>query len=203
MSDSLRALAQRGVQMRRRKGQQLITEGEHGDTLFIVLSGRLRAYSVGSDGREVTYGEYGAGEYVGEMSLDGGPRAAHVEAVQATLLSIITRDTLKQHLDADPAFAFELLAKVIRRARAATMGMRQIALNTVYGRLKDLLEGLAVPMPAGGWLIEPAPSHLEISRRLGCSREMVSRVMKDLEQGSYLDVGRRSIRLHRVLPGKW
>ena len=54
MSDSLRTLARRGELRRLRKGVQLITEGDRGDTLFIVLAGQLRAYSVGADGREVT-----------------------------------------------------------------------------------------------------------------------------------------------------
>lgn len=203
MSPSLRALARSGVQRPLRKGAQIIHEGDVGDTLFIVLSGRLRAYAMGADGRELTYGVYGAGEFVGEMGLDGGPRSAHVEAVEATLCVVVTRATLQQHLQADPSFAFELLAKVIRRARATTLGMKQIALNDVYGRLKALLDSLAVAQPDGTRLIEPAPSHLEMSQVLGCGREMVSKVLKDLEKGGYVSVGRRRVVLHRGLAPKW
>ena len=203
MSDSLRALARRGTLSRLRKGVQIITEGDRGDTLYIVLSGALRAYSVGAEGREVTYSHYGAGEYVGEMGLDGGLRSASVETLQASLCALVTRPTLELHLAEDPAFAFELLSKVIWRARAATQGLKQIALNDVYGRLKALIDGLARPQPDGTHLIEPAPSHLEMSQRLGCSREMISRVMKDLERGGYVEVGRRRVRLHRSLPAKW
>ena len=203
MSDSLRTLAGRGERRHVRRGVQLIVEGDVGDTLFIVLQGRLRAYSAGADGREVTYASYGPGEYVGEMGLDGGPRSAHVEATETSLCAVIARPTLQAHLQADPAFAFELLAKVIRRARAATVGLKQIALNDVYGRLKALLEEIAVPCADGLRVAEPAPSHLEISQRLGCSREMISRVMKDLERGEYIKVGRRRVELLRELPAKW
>jgi len=203
MSDSLRALARRGELRRLRKGAQIIAEGEAGDTLFIVLAGRLRAYSVAADGRELTYAYYGPGEYVGEMSLDGGPRSAHVEVVEPGLAAWITRRTLEQHLSEDPHFAFELLAKVIRRARAATLGLKQHALNDVYGRLKALLEELAAAEPDGRAVIDPAPSHLEMSQQLGCSREMVSRVMKDLERGGYVEVGRRRVVVARALPAKW
>lgn len=203
MSDSLRVLAGRGEWRQLRKGRQIIAEGDLGDTLFIVLTGRLRAFSVGADGREVTYAHYGPGEFVGEMGLDGGPRSAHVEAVQATLVSVVTRPTLQAHLEADPAFAFELLAKVIRLARVATVSLRQIALNDVYGRLKALLEGLAQPLADGSRLADPAPTHLEMSQTLGCSREMISRVMKDLERGGYVQVGRRRVLLRRPLPAKW
>ena len=203
MSDSLRALARRGVLLRRRKGTQLITEGDTGDTLYIVLSGRLRAYSAGNDGREVVYGRYGPGEYVGEMGLDGGPRSANVEATEASLCVMVTRATLQQHLDEDPQFAFELLAKVIRRARSATLSLRQIALNSVYGRLKHELDRLALPQPDGTRVADPAPSHLELSQTMGCSREMVSRVMKDLERGGYVKVGRLRVVLCKPLPDKW
>ncbi len=204
MSDSLRTLARRGELRRLRRGVQLILEGDIGDTIYIVLSGRLRAYAVGADDREVTYATYGPGEYVGEMGLDGGPRSANVEALEPSVCAAIARPTLQAHLQDDPDFAFDLLAKVIRRARVATVSLKQIALNDVYGRLKALLEELAPARPDGGARVaDPAPTHLEMSQRLGCSREMVSRVMKDLERGGYVEVGRRHVVLHKPLPAKW
>jgi len=168
-----------------------------------VVQGRLRAYSVGADGREVTYATYGPGEYVGEMSLDGGPRSADVEVDEAGLVVLVTRRTLEEHLAEHPQFAFELLAKVIRRARKATLSLRQVALNDVYGRLKGFLEAQAAPGADGTATLDPAPTHLEISRVIGCSREMVSRVVKDLEVGGYVESGRRHIRLLRPMPAKW
>jgi CRP/FNR family transcriptional regulator, cyclic AMP receptor protein len=203
LSPSLRTLARRGEIKRLRKGVQIISEGDVGDTLYIVLSGGLRAFAVGADEREVTYACYGPGEYVGEMGLDGGPRSANVETLATSLVSVVRRDTLQRHLDADPKFAFELLAKVIRRARAATLGLKQIALNDVYGRLKALLESLASPLPDGSLVADPAPSHKEMSQTLGCGREMISRVMKDLERGGYVEVGRRRVVLKKPLPAKW
>ena len=202
LSDSLRALARRGVLHRLRRGVQIITEGDRGDSLYIVLSGQLRAFSTGADEREVTYGIHGPGEYVGEMGLDGGLRSANVQTLQASVCALVTRATLERHLAEDPSFAFELLAKVIRRARAATLGLRQIALLDVYGRLTALLEDLAVPAADGDRVVDPAPSHLEMSRLLGCSREMVSKVTKDLEKGGYVRVGRRRVVLCQVLPAR-
>ena len=201
MSDSLRALARSGVPSRLRKGTQIITEGDRGDSLYIVLSGRLRAFSVGDDGNEITYATYGPGEYVGEMGLDGGPRSANVETLQPSLCVLVTRATLQQHLADDPAFAFELLARVIRGARAATHGMRHIALDDVYGRLKLWLESqVNGPLP---FVLEPAPSHKEIGQLLGCTSAMVTIVLGDMRRGAYVEVGRRRIALLRPLPLKW
>ena len=201
MSDSLRALARRGVPSRLRKGTQIITEGDRGDTLYIVLSGRLRAFSVGDDGNEITYAVYGPGEYVGEMGLDGGLRSANVETLEPALCVLITRATLERHLAEDPAFAIELLARVIRGARTATRGMRQIALNGVYSNLKLWLESQARrPLP---FVLEPAPSHKEIGYMLGCTSAMVTIVLGDMRRGGYVEVGRRRIVLLRPLPLKW
>ncbi len=214
MSASLRRLAERGVERRFRRGTQFITEGDHGDTLFIVLEGRLKAFSEDSDGREVRYAEYGPGDYVGEMSLDGGPRAASVATLTTCRVAMVTRPTLQAHLAAEPEFAFELLAKVIRRARAATVGLREIVFNDVYGRLKLRLDAIAEPVPVapgvarasdgGARRVVQPPSHATLAASLGCTRSMVSRVMKDLEVGGLLVIEPSgSWLLPRELPSKW
>ena len=130
--------------MRRyRKGTLLIQEGDFGDTIFIILDGRLRVYSADDNDREITYGVYGPGEYLGEMSLDGGPRSASVITVASSVCAVVGRRTLERFIADRPEFAFELLSKVIRRARTATISARQLALNDVYGRLRLLLASLA------------------------------------------------------------
>lgn len=197
------ALAARGEARRYRKGMLLIQEGDQGDTLYIVLQGRLRAFSVGDNGREITYGTYGAGEFIGEMSLDGGPRSASVETLEATVCAVVTRTTLEQHVSAEPGFAFELLSKVIRRARAATLSAKQLALNDVYGRLKLLLEGSAVPQPDGSLWIADRLTHQQMAHYLGSSREMVSRLMKDLQDGGLVTVEGKGLRLKGRLPMRW
>jgi len=190
----LALLAERGVLRSYRKGTLLIEEGSQGDSLYLVVSGRLRVFGCDSRGREVTYGSYGAGEYVGEMSLDGGPRAASVITEEASRCVLLTRQSLLAHIAAHPEFALELLTKVIRRARAATLSTKQLALNDVYGRLKALLES-----PPDGRL-----THQSMARQLGCSREMVSKLMKDLELGGYVEreAGGRFVLL-KALPARW
>jgi CRP/FNR family cyclic AMP-dependent transcriptional regulator len=203
LGEPLHALARRGQVRRYRKNTLLIEEGDHGDTLYLILAGRLRSYASGDRGREITYGVYGPGEYLGEMSLDGGPRSANVITLEASTCAVITRTTLLQHLAERPEFAFELIGKVIRRARAATLSAKQLALNDVYGRLVLVLNALAVAQPDGTRLIEERLTHQALANRLGCSREMVSRLMKDLESGGYLQPLSRQWLLRRPLPARW
>ena len=199
----LRTLASRGEPRRYRKGTLLIQEGDQGDTLFIILSGRVKAFSTDERDREIVYGVYGPGEYLGEMSLDGGPRSASVITLEATVCVVITRHTLREHIAANPEFAFELLGRVIRRARLATQSARSMALLDVYGRVVGLLNELSVAQPDGARLIADRLTHQQIASRVGCSREMVSRLMKDLESGGYLAVAGRQMRLLRKLPSRW
>ena len=203
LPDRLRLLAQRGELKRYRKGHRLIEEGEHGDTIFIILSGRVRVYGTGERDREITYGTYGAGEYIGEISLDGGPRSASVDTIEPCECAVVTRHTLLQHIVEHPEFALDLLAKVIRRARAATLSAKQLALNDVYGRLVLLLNSLAVDQADGTRLISERLTHQEMANRLGCSREMVSRLLKDLERGGYLVAANGNYTVVRALPSRW
>lgn len=205
LGEQVRALARRGELIRYPKSAVLIQEGSYGDTLYIVLDGRLRVYgSHMANEREITHGTYGPGEYVGEMSLDGGPRSASVMALVPTVCAMVTRRTLEAHLAEHPAFAFELLAKVIRRARAATLSAKGMALNDVYGRLKQLLESQSEPLPDGRRQLMERLTHLELANRVGCSREMVTRQLNDLQEGGYL-VSRRGgdLVLLKPLPPRW
>ena len=201
---SLARLAGRGVAHPFKKGSTLIEEGMRGGTLYIVLAGRLRVYSTNlQQDREITYGTYGPGENVGELSLDGGPRAASVMALEPSVCVLVTRDSIEAHLAEHPEFAFELLSKVIALARRATLSTRQMALNDVYGRIKLLLESLAQPLGAGGWAVAERITYGEIAARVGCHPSMVSKVMKDLESGGHIDTAGARLRLKLPLPARW
>jgi CRP/FNR family transcriptional regulator, cyclic AMP receptor protein len=203
-SPSLRTLAARGEIRRYRKGTVLIEEGDRGDNLFIILKGQVRAFASSSDDdREVTFGYYGPGEYMGEMSLDGGHRSASVMVVEPTTCSVVTRAMIEQHIAQDPHFAFELLSKVIRRARMLTARTKDLSLNSVYGRLAKLLSALAIPEPDGTRIVSEHSTHQELANRLGCSRAMVTRLLKDLAtNGSVMQDGRH-LRILKELPPKW
>ncbi|WP_235002338.1 Crp/Fnr family transcriptional regulator [Rhizobacter sp. OV335] len=203
LSESLGLLSARGEQRRYRKGVLLIQEGDHGDTLFILLSGRVKAFSMDDRDREIVYGVYGPGEYLGEMSLDGGPRSASIITLEPTVCSVVTRHTLRQHIAERPEFAFELISRVIHRARLATHSARSLALLDVYGRVAQLLTDLAVTQPDGTRVILERLTHQEIASRVGCSREMVSRLLKDLDAGGHIAVSRTQIVLKRPLPARW
>ncbi len=200
---NLRALAMQGEVRRYRKGAILINEGDSGDTMFMLLSGRVKVFSTNANDKEITFGVYGPGEYFGEMALDGGARSASVMTQQASVCAVITRATLLAFIAQRPEFALELLSKVIRRLRLVTRYARSLAFTDVYGRLTRCLNELATLQEDGSRQIAERITHQEISSRVGCSREMVSRILKDLESGAYIRVTARRITLVKNLPLRW
>lgn len=200
---AVRLLAQRGSARRFRKGTILIHEGDTGDTLYIVLAGRIKVYCMDTHDREITFGVFGPGEYVGEMSLDGGPRSASVITLEPSVCAVVTRHALREFLGEYPDFAFDLLSRVIQRLRLATRDARNLAFIDVYGRLTGLLNQLAVARPDGKRWIAERITHQEIASRVGCSREMVSRILKDLSNGGYITLEERRIVLIGKFPPRW
>ncbi|MEO7390898.1 MAG: Crp/Fnr family transcriptional regulator [Ramlibacter sp.] len=203
LNPGLRALAVRGGLRNYKKNSVIINEGEMGDSLFVLLQGSVKVFSTDQSGHEITYGDIRAGDYFGEMSLDGGPRSASVMTLEPSVCCVVSRASVREHLAEEPEFALDLVAQVIRRARSATETARSMALLDVYGRVIAILEsheGAGRP---------DAPVHLTqithqaIASRVGASREMVSRLLKDLEKGGYIELGVKRITLKKKLPARW
>src|SRR5215468_7333464 len=142
--ETLREIAAAGVIRTYPKNTVIINEGEVADSLFIVLSGRMKVYASNAAGREVVIAFHGPGEYVGEMSLDGSPRSASVMTVEPTTCAVVNRSSFREFLLAHPEFAMNLIEKLIQRVRATTENVKSLALSDVYGRLVKLLLALAV-----------------------------------------------------------
>ena len=196
-------LAARGMVRNYRKNTIILNEGEPGDSLFVILQGQVKVYATDENGREITYGTIQAGDYFGEMSLDGGPRSASVMTLEPCLCVLVTRAAVQQHLAEVPEFALQLVTQVIRRARSATETARQMALLDVYGRVIHTLEGQCGPATMQTPVQLTQITHQQIASRVGASREMVSRLLKDLEKGGYVELGIKRITLKRKLPARW
>jgi CRP/FNR family cyclic AMP-dependent transcriptional regulator len=181
----------------------VINEGDSSDTLFIVLSGRVKVYSNNADGKEIVIATHGAGEYVGELALDGGVRSASVMTLEPTTCSLVSGANLREFVTAHPAFALHLIHKVIRSVRQATESVKSLALEDVYERVVRLLGELSDPVADGRRQVRERLTQQDIADRVGASREMVSRIFKDLTTGGYLDVESARIVVVKKLPAAW
>jgi len=203
LSDAeLKALSQRAIMRAFAKNTVVVSEGDRADSLYIVLSGRVRVYVSDDQGKEMFLSEAGKGEYFGEMALDEGPRSASVITLEPTRLLVVPKDDFAAFLAKSPEFALHLVRKLIRRVRALTHDVKSLALMDVYGRVARMLLDLAVERD-GEIVIEDRPTQQEMANRIGASREMISRILTELAAGGYIEVARDRITISRALPCGW
>ncbi len=200
----VRELAARGQVRRFARGAVLIREGDAGDALFLLLSGKVKVYVSDPQGREMILTDYEAGDYVGEMALDGEARSATVMALEPTSCAVVARDALRAAIHADPEIAMRLIAGLIGRARQATGKIKSLALMDVYGRVARLLLSMPTETGADGraWSRERL-TQLEIAHRVGASRDMISRILKDLRTGGYIAQRDKRVAVLRRPPARW
>ena len=200
---TLAQIAAGGVTRSFPKNTVLIHDGDVGDALYILLAGRVKVYASNEEGKEFVIDFHGPGEYVGEMSLDGAPRSASVVTTEPTTCAIVNRAQFRDFLLSHPDFALHLVEKLIHRVRVATENVKSLALSDVYGRLVRLLNTLAQPVDGGGWVVPEKLTQQEMAARVGASRDMIGKLVKDLTAGGYLSVEDRTITIHRKLPLGW
>jgi len=89
------------------------------------------------------------------------------------------------------------------RRRAATDSVKHLALRNVYGRVVRLLLSLARERDDGTLVIPDPMTQQEFASRVGASRDMISRIFKDLQTGGYISISERRITINRRPPARW
>ncbi len=184
------------------KGTIIVTQGDDSQAMYLVLEGRLRVYRTQEDGKEIALGGLAKGDYFGELALlDPAPRSASVMALQASRLALLPRGHILQCLDQQPELARNLLTSLAARFRTLTVWMTDLASLDVYGRVARFLLDHARDQD-GEQVTEPMTQQ-ELAQHIGASREMVSRIFKELRAGGYISLRGRQVVIHRRLPDRW
>jgi CRP/FNR family cyclic AMP-dependent transcriptional regulator len=122
--------------------------------------------------------------------------------LEPTTCSVLSRDELRAAIARNPDIAMAIIEKLIERARIATDNVKNLALMDVYGRVARLLLSLA--KEDNGKLVVPdRMTQQDIADRVGASRDMISRIFKDLTVGGYVTVENRQITINRKPPARW
>jgi len=199
---ALRGLAPGGALRSYPKSVVVVSEGDLTDSLYVVLSGRVKAFVSDENGREVVVNLIEAGDYFGELVLDGGPRAASIMTLEPSRLYVIPQAEVERLLDANPAFARDLLRRLIGKVRSLTGRVADLALKDVYARLVKFIAENAVASE-GRRVIPERLTQNDLAARIGASREMVNRILKDLAAGGYVVVEAKHIAILKDLPARW
>jgi len=186
--DQLRMLATMVMRRSAPRSTTIMAGGDPTDSLYIVLSGRLKVMMSDSEGKEVILSILGPGEFFGEMGLiDEEPRSASVVTMEpCELLSVSKRD-FNKCLAENFEMAMAVMRGLVRRLREADRKIGSLALLDVYGRVARLLLDMAENVNGEKVVTKRLPKQ-DIAKMIGASREMVSRVMKDLQTGGYIEM---------------
>jgi CRP/FNR family cyclic AMP-dependent transcriptional regulator len=171
----------------------ILRAGEETDALYIILSGRVKLLIPDEEGHEVILAIMGANEFFGEMGLlDDQPRSASAETLEACEMLRVSKAGFTGLLKDNFELAMLIIRNLVRRMREADRKIESLALIDVYGRVARLLIDQAQNVD-GKWVVERAPAKQEMARMIGASREMVSRVVKDLHQKGLIRSEKRRI----------
>lgn len=185
------------------KNTIIISEGDDSDSLYCVLSGKVKVYLSDDDGREIIINILGEGEYFGELALlDDAPRSASVMTLEETKLAVISKSAFENCLSKNPQLALHIIRELSKRMRNLTQNVKSLALMDVYGRVARTLLDMAEP--TGDKLeIRQKLTQRDIASMVGASREMVSRILKDLSTGGYITIQNKTITINEKLPPGW
>ena len=186
--DQLRMLTTVVTRKSTPRSTTIMAGGDPTDSLYIVLSGRLKVMMSDAEGKEVILSILGPGEIFGEMGLiDDEPRSATVVTIEpCELLSLAKRD-FKNSLAENFEMSMAVMRGLVRRLREADRKIGSLALLDVYGRVARLLLDMSENVDGEKVVTKRLPKQ-DIAKMIGASREMVSRVMKDLQTGGYIEM---------------
>jgi len=181
----------------------IINEGDPSEIFYVLLEGQVKVFVSDEKGKEVVINIQGPGSYFGEIAIiDKAPRSASVMTLEACRMAVVSRQDFMRCIGEHPEFALALIRRLVERVRALTEQIKGLALYDVYGRVAQTLTGLASEQD-GVQVIPQRLTHQDIANRVGASREMVSRILKDLTTGGYVRIEKRKIILCKPLPARW
>ncbi|AFU45047.1 CRP-like cAMP-binding protein [Acidovorax delafieldii] len=176
------------IKRRFKRGEALVEQGQKSNALFILLTGRARVMTSDSRGREVILATLAQGDYLGEMSIiDNEPHSATVRAEVQTDVLMLGRAEFARCLTENASMSLVVMRGLVKRLRHADRKIESLALLDVYGRVAHALLDFAVADAQGQLLIKEKISRQDLAKMVGASREMVSRVMKDLEERGFIE----------------
>ncbi len=171
----------------------IVRAGEETDALYIIIAGRVKVLIPDAQGREVILAVMGPNEFFGEMGLlDELPRSASVETLEPCQMLRFSKTGFVTCLKDNFDLAMIIIRNLVKRLRDADRKIESLALIDVYGRVARVLLDQAEEID-GLWIVRSAPPKQEIARMIGASREMVSRVVKDLQQRGYIRAEKRKV----------
>ncbi len=185
------------------KKTQIVIEGEESHSLYFLLEGRVKIYLDDEHGKEIIVNIYQSGDYFGELGLIKSiPRTASVLTLEECRIGLMSKADFKRCIATYPSFSLSMIQDLSSRLIDATEMIRKLGLMDVYSRIAVTFLNLAEEMD-GQLVINEKLTQQSIANRVGASREMVARILKDLRDGGYITQKGSQLFIHKELPHSW
>jgi len=200
----LNAIAEQARDVNFKKHAIVMTEGDVGESMYIIKSGSVKVFVSDAEGKELILYHQDTGSVVGDIALlDDAPRSASVTAMEPTTALMLSKQKFLELLREYPDLSIGVIRSLTQRLREATEGSRRLALDNVYQRLTDKLTELKVTDSKDQDHLPRKYSHQELGNMIGASREMVGKVMAELIKGEYVEVDDGILYLRKKFPKDW
>ena len=179
------------------RGERLFTEGDAGDKLYIILTGKIKLTKAAPDGRENLLSVHGPGEMFGELSLfDPVPRTASATAVTDAELAALAHEDVRTWLSSRPEVSMHLLRALAQRLRRINEVKADLVFTDVPGRvakaLLDLAERFGV-QNSDGIQVNHDLTQEELAQLVGASRETVNKALADFAARGWIQLAAKSV----------
>ncbi len=200
--DEVRTLESHSHRKTYRKNTIVMEKGDETSSLYVLLSGGVKVFLTNEDGKEVVLNTLEPGAYFGELALLGDTeRSASVITQEESQFLVISKREFTGCLSANPQIMLSLMRQLVARVHELTERVSSLALQDVYGRVAGTLMQQA--KEEDGRLVTGKLTQQEIAQTVGASREMISRIFKDLREGGYISIENKRIFIDKKLPARW
>lgn len=181
------------------RGSELFSEGDPGDSLYVITAGKVKLGRRSADGRENLLAILGMGEMLGELSLfDPGPRTATATAIADTELVGLAHSDMTEFLKDRPEVGMTMLGALARRLRRTNEALGDLVFTDVPGRvakaLLDLSSRFGKPVD-DGVLVAHDLTQEELAQLVGASRETVNKALADFSSRGWIKLEARAVTL--------
>jgi len=199
--DELRMIVAMTTQKTVQKNALIINEGDSSSSMYLIKEGKVNVTVTNEEGKEFILSTLQQGDNFGELSLlDDNPRSANVIALEKCIFLVLKKADFYKLLQSNPGIAIRVIKYLCQRVRFISSIAQSLALMDVYGRLVKMLREFSSQGENGQFIVSMPLTHKDIASRLGCAREMVSKIINALKKGGYLSIENKIIIIHKTLP---
>ena len=180
----------------------VVNQGDETDSMYVIVSGRVDVFLRNEKGKEIIINTLTATDSFGELAPLGGiPRQASIITTEASVMAVVSRQVFIDTLLTKPTISMRIIDKLISLIQDLTEEVSSLALEDVYNRVVRVLHKHSEPV--GDKLVTEKLTQQDIALRVGATREMVHRILKELKTGGYISIEGKQITIEKKLPPGW